>query len=1057
MLVPGYAITDELFVGRARIICRGVREADGAPVIIKTQADDLAAPVAAALTLRREYQLLRALTVPGIAPGIVPGIARPTELARDDERLALVLEDPGGELLSHIITSGPIDLATFLRISIRIAETVAELHRHNLIHNNIRPNGVLVDAASGRVTLIDLGAASRLSSEQPPAAPMLPECALAYISPEQTGRMNRGVDHRTDLYSVGVTFYEMLTGKVPFESAEPLELIHSHIAKTPAPPHTRNPAVPAPVSDIVMKLLAKMADERYQSALGLARDLELCATEWAARGSIAGFPLGRRDVSDRFVVPQHLYGRERELDTLLRAFDAACGGATAMMLVAGYSGIGKTALIRELYRPLVGHRGHFIAGKFDQIVRTPYGALIQAFRGLVQRLLAQGEAELSRWRARLGRALGTGAAVLAEVIPEIELILGKQPPAPPLAPAEAQTRFRRVFQSFLGVLAGPEHPLVIFLDDLQWADSATLDLLEPLLTSPDIRCLFLIGAYRDNEVDSGHPLARALAALEAERVRLDRIALGPLDLPNLVRLAEDTLHGKPSDVEPLARLLLDKTGGNPFFVIQFLKALRDAELVRFDYAAGRWTFQIEAIAGAGMTDNVIDLMTQKIQRLSPKAQTALTLGACIGNQFDVNTLAIVSQQTHEAAAGDLSEALEEGLLVPGVSGATGAPRYAFLHDRVQQAAYTMIPDEQKHLVHLTVGRLLLERWDPAKAEEKLFDVVHHLNHGCRLITDRAERLALARLNLAAGHKAKASTAYRAALGYLKTGLGLVTGSEWESEYDLMLALHLEAAESEYLSGDEAEAERTVELLLERARTRMDKARVYALRIVRYEYMSRYADAIQAGAAALALFGLAVPESAEGRRRALDEELATIDTLIGGRSIDSLVDLPIMTDPEVKAVMQLLTSLHTPCYLSGDKTLTLLNTTAMVRLSLIHGNVEGSALAYMLHAMHLGPIRGEYRAAYEFGTLALRLNERLPDSGVRAKALMNFAWAVSVWRRPIAESLAYTAEAFSSATRRGSSPTPRTRSSTTATSPCSRAGSSTRFGPSPMPASAISSG
>jgi len=968
-------------------------------------------PAAAELdALEREFAILRRFSIAGIPEAI--------EVRRDG---GLVMADKGGVPLPSLIVQQRLSLESFFEIAIQLCTTLAEVHRHHIVHHRINPRSLLVHPKTYATQIVDFSGAAPAAGEAqslvPP--PLLPEM-LAYVSPEQTGRMNRAIDYRTDFYSLGVTFYEILTGVCPFRSYDVLELIHWHIARAPVPPAEVNTELPEALSQIVMKLLAKTAEQRYQSAHGLRDDLVHCATEWAAHRHVEVFALGRHDIWDRFLISQKLYGRDPEVDAMLNAFESACAGATAMMLVAGYSGIGKTALIQELYKPIVRERGYFISGKFDQITRLPYGAFIQAFRSLCRQLLTEGEEQMASWRARLTAALGANGGVIAEVIPEIELITGAQPAPPPLAPTEAQNRFRLVFQNFVGALARREHPLVIFLDDLQWADSATLGLLQPLLTSRDIRHLFLIGAYRDNEVDAAHPLARTLASLDEEGPRLLRVALGPLGLDELALLIRDTLHGELSEVEPLARLVLQKTGGNPFFVIQFLKALYQARLIEFDYDQRRWVCHIEAIARAGMTDNVIDLMTRRIQRLSEKAQAALMLGACIGNQFDLQTLAIVSRQSGEAAAADLDEALDSGLILStgsayearlGETSGLPAPVFAFLHDRVQQAAYALIPDERKQFVHLSVGRLLLEKSASEAIEDKGFDIINHLNLGSGLITDDQERLGLSQLNLNAGRRAKSSTAYEAALSYFNAGIALGDERRWHSDYDLTFALHLEAAECSYLCGHFDAAERIIDLLLEKARTRIDKARVYSLRVVQYENMTRYAEAMRSGKAGLALFGVCFPDSREQKEAAVEAELAQIQSLRGDRAIASLIDLPLMTDPEMRALMHLLANLHTPCYLSGDKPLTLLNTATMVRLSLAHGNLEESAHAYVLHAMHIGPIRGDYQSAYEFGLLAMRLNERLHDAGVRARILMNFGWAVAVWREPFANTFVYLREAF----------------------------------------------
>ena len=915
-------------------------------------------------------------------------------------------DDNGGVPLQRFLKTRRLDLDSFFRIAIQLCTILAELHRLGSIHRNINPRTILINPATGEAELCD--------SLPSPHADLL-SYGLHYTSPEQTGRMNRATDYRTDLYSLGASFYEMLVGAPPFVADDPLEMIHCHIAKAPTPPDEVNPEIPHPISQIVIRLLAKTAEQRYQSAIGLRNDLERCAREWASERRIATFTLGESDVSDSFLVSQKLYGRDEEVDRLLQAFDAICEGQTAMMLVEGYSGIGKTSLIQELYKPIVRERGYFIAGKFDQVARSiPYGALIQAFRRLIHQLLTQSADRLTLWRERLSRSLGASAAVIAEVIPEIELILGKLPAPPALGASEAQNRFQMAFQNFVAAIAQKEHPLVIFLDDLQWADSATLGLLGPLLVSTEIKHLFLIGAYRDNEVDAAHPLARALGNLEADKVRINRISLCPLAETDLTLLISDTLRRDTGDVAPLARLVLQKTGGNPFFVIQFLKALREAGLLEFDYEQARWGFHLEAIAAAGITDNVIDLMTRKIQRLSPKAQTALTLGACIGNQFDLATLAIVSQQSHADAEGDLREALEEGLILP----VTASSSYAFLHDRVQQAAYALIPAERKQAVHLTVGRLLLDQLASTSVEERVFDICGHLNLGGSLITDPKERLTLARLNLAAGRKAKASAAYQGALGYFKAGLALLGDQDWETEYDLLLALASERAECEYLCGNFDEAERQFERLLARARSNLDKARIYGLRMVQYENMSRYRDAIACARESLALFGFAFPDSTDAKQAALEAEIGKIQSLLDGRKIASLIDLPLMVDPEIRMVMNILTAIWSSTYISGDPVLARLISATMVRLSLTHGNSEESAYGYVTHAITVGPVREDYESAYEFGRLALSVNELLNDSRRRAKIHQQFHAHVNLWRQPFRTSIPHARQACQSGLETG---------------------------------------
>ncbi|MEW5977415.1 MAG: sigma 54-interacting transcriptional regulator [Acidobacteriota bacterium] len=1022
-MIPGYKPIEELSRTEWYVLYRAEQVEDGATVLVKVPRRQ--PPQASDVNLfAREFELLRRISVAGVSP--VSG------LPPRDGKCLLVLQDPGGMPLSQHLRSQPSDLDAFFGVAIPLAAVVTALHRLGLICRGLSPQSILVNLPAGTILLADLSLVTPESGGSQSNLPLyFPRSLLPYMSPEETGRMNRTVDHRTDFYSLGAIFYELLTGAPPFRSEDALELIHSHIARLPQSPVEVNREIPPPLSDLVMKLLAKTAEERYQSGPGIQEDLAHCRREWQVRRWIAPFSLGRQDVSDRFLIPKKLYGREQEVTRLLQAFDLACEGPAVMMLVSGYSGIGKTSLIQELYQPIVLQKGYFISGKFDQVGRNvPFGALIQAFRGLARQLLTESEERLSLWSEQLGAALGANGGVLTEVIPEIELIIGKQPTPPVLGPTEALNRFQLVFQNFVGALAQRDHPLVVFLDDLQWADSATLSLLQPLLTTQEVQFLFLIGAYRDNEVDAGHPLARTLSALEAAGARLRHTSLGPLELPDLTLFIRDTLQGELSDAEPLACLVLEKTGGNPFFVIQFLRMLKESGFVEFQHQEGRWVCEMEAVRRAGMTDNVIDLMTQRIRRLSPESQQILTLAACIGNSFDLETLAVVSQQTAELAQDNLRAALEEGLVLPTnalypdnsdqglVPTMPACPAFVFLHDRVQQAAYALVPDQQKPLVHRTVGRLLLDRWDAATTEEKVFDVVHHLNLGSSLITDEPERLNLIRLNLSAGRKAKASTAYRVALGYLEAGLHLVSEAWWNSHYDLMLALHLEAAECKCLCRRFEDADRDFDKLLKRVHNPMDRARVYALRVLEYESLARYATAVECGRDALALFQVTFPTSSEAKQAALEHELSDIQSLLEGRSIDELIHLPAMTDPEHRMVMNLLTLIWSSAYISGDQVLTRLISATMVRLSLEYGNTEESAYGYATHTVTVGPIKGDYRSAYAWGELALRVNERFNDQRGRAKIHQQFHAHANYWRRPFQTCVPHSREASRSGLETG---------------------------------------
>jgi predicted ATPase/transcriptional regulator with GAF, ATPase, and Fis domain len=1014
MQIRGYTAAEALLRIEPYTVYRGRRVRDQHPVLLKTAEDGSSGPGGWA-ALAREADLLRELSVPG-----VPRVLDWLPAGDQNQAGCLVIDDRGLEWPRFDYPLRPDDLTRVLGLAASIATTLADLHRAGIVCGAISPWALLASRDGSTVELLDFSAAVRVSVDPAARAPLI-RAPTPYTSPEQTGRINRSIDHRADLYSVGAALYELLTGVAPFVAGDSLELIHAHLAKTPPAPHLLDAGVPAQVSAIVMRLLAKAPEDRYQSAAGVRADIDACAREWRASRLVTAFDLGRTDVSDRFLIPQRLYGRERELAEISAAFDEACAGRPTLLLVSGYSGIGKTSLIRELHRPVAQQRGYFLAGKFDQVVRgVPYGALLQAFRGFVWQVLAESEQGLADWRARLTAALGPNAGVLAEVIPEIAFVLGEQAAPPVMDPAEAQNRFRFVIQTFVAALAQRQHPLVVFLDDLQWADAATLDLLFALLTGPGLHHVLFIGAYRDNEIDERHLLSYAMDRLGSAGAPVRRLSLGPLRLADIVVFLRETLHGTAADVEPLAALILQKTDGNPFFVIQFLKTLQQEGLFALDMSLGTWTFRMDAIAGAAVTDNVIDLMARKIRSLSPSAQSVMTLAACIGNPFDWRTFATVSPLSVAESAAGLKEAIDGGLLVaaPGGFDAAEQTSYVFLHDRVQQAAYDLIPLDQKQQVHLDVGRLMLAQCHDDVPEERLFEIVNHLNVGRALIVDRAERVRLARLNLSAGRKAKTSAAYRAAAASFEDGLSLLSDDAWSSEHALLFALGLEAAESQYLAGDFDRAEHYFDLLLARAATPVDRAQVHSLRIVLYENLSRYADALASARAGLAVFGLTFPETDDAAVVVLDTEIAAIDRLRAGRAIASLADLSVTRDTAIAAVMRILTLMWPAAYLNGTQRVAGVISATMVRLSLEHGLTEDSAYGCVTHAITIGPVRRDYASAYEWGELALHLNQRFDDRKRRAKIHQQYHAHVKLWRRPFAECLPIAREACRSGLESG---------------------------------------
>ncbi|MDQ1555250.1 MAG: hypothetical protein QOI02_252, partial [Actinomycetota bacterium] len=627
---------------------------------------------------------------------------RPLELVRQGDRTVLVFEDPGGEPLERLLGT-PFETDRFVRLAVSIAAALGEVHRHGLVHKDVKPAHILVDESTGSVRLTGFGLATLLPRErQSPAPPETIAGTLAYMAPEQTGRMNRSIDARSDLYSLGITFYRMLTGSLPFTASEPMEWIHCHIARKPVPPGERLKRVPAQVSRIVMKLLAKTAEERYQTAVGLQHDLRRCLAAWEAVRQVNPFPLGERDVPDRLLIPEKLYGREREIATLLTAFDRVVNeGTPALVLVSGYSGVGKSSVVNELHKVLVPRRGLFASGKFDQYKRNiPYATLAQAFRSLVSQILGKSDTEMGQWRAALQEALGPNGQLIVSLVPQLALIIGEPPPPPDLPLQDQQARFQMVFRRFLCVFARPEHPLTLFLDDLQWMDPATLDLIEHLIGHPDVRHLLLVGAYRDNEVGPAHPLARTLARLRGAGGRVREIVLAALRPEDVARLLADALHMEPRRVRPLAELMFEKTAGNPFFTIQFLLALAEQELLTFDSGMAAWTWDLPHIRLKGFTDNVADLMAAKLRRLPRATRKALGQLACLGNVANADTLVLVHAEGEEATHAALWDAVRSGLVV------RSDRTYTFLHDRIREAAYALIREGARAMAHLRIGRVL---------------------------------------------------------------------------------------------------------------------------------------------------------------------------------------------------------------------------------------------------------------------------------------------------------------------------------------------------------------
>ncbi|MBW4681389.1 MAG: AAA family ATPase [Microcoleus vaginatus WJT46-NPBG5] len=978
---PGIKVLAQIYESDNSVVYRGIREQDHKAVILKVLKQDY--PTPSELTrYKQEYEITCNLNI--------EGVVKTYALETYQRTLVIILEDFGAsslrQLFKNSVDTGHIlSLAKFLKLAIQTAEILGEIHAANIIHKDINPANLVFNPETEIIKIIDFGISTQLTRENPTLKnPHVLEGTLAYMSPEQTGRMNRSLDYRTDFYSLGVTFYALLTGQLPFESTDALELVHYHIAKQPIPPHLLGgreeergrggEPCPKAVSDIVMKLMAKTAEERYQSAWGLKADLEECLFQLQANGTIADFPLGSKDISDKFQIPQKLYGRESEVKTFLTAFDRVSQGTTEMMLVAGYSGIGKSVLVAEVHKPITQKRGYFISGKFDQFQRNiPYLAVVSAFQGLMRQLLTESEAQLNLWREKLLAAFGSNGQVIIEVIPEVELIIGKQPPVPELSPAESQNRFNLVFQNFIRAFCAKEHPLVIFLDDLQWADSATLKLIELMMTDTDTEYLFLIGAYRDNEVNPTHPLMITLEGLRNQGATVNFITLTPLNSQHINQLIADTLHRDTSSVKPLAELVVHKTGGNPFFVYEFLKTLYAENLITFYFERHGWQWDISTIEAQGITDNVVELMIGKLKKLPLVTQQVLQLAACVGADFDLNILSIISEKSTAEVFKDLTAAVQSGLIWPTseLDEELLIQDYKFLHDRVQQAAYSLIDEKHKQEIHLKIGRLLLNKFEKHELEERIFDIVNHLNTGQSLLNDKWEKEQLARLNLIAGRKAKLSSAYQPALIYITNGIKFLPPNSWEEDYHQTFSYYLEKGEIEYLTASWDEALSTFDEALEHIDSLLDRCKVNEYKVTLYRMKNDLESSLYLGVQTLELLGInlkAFPEEDE-----LIAEVNQANETIAARKIENFIDLPEMQDPEKLAAMVLLRECVPPAYFLGSRLLFILGI-KMIELSLTYGNSPHSSVGYIYYSLTLAFVAQDFETAYKFGNLALRLND-----------------------------------------------------------------------------------
>ena len=1007
--IADYQIVGKMYESRNSLVYRARSTVDNRSVVLKVLKQDY--PTPSELTrYKQEYEITRSLKVERaiVAYALIPY----------ESTLAIVLEDFGAQSIEFLLDSWKLTIPEFLQFAIQVSAALAEIHSQNIIHKDINPSNIVINPETKKVKIIDFGISTIFAKENPIiASPSVLEGTLAYMSPEQTGRMNRSLDYRTDFYSLGATFYRILTRQFLFDTQDTLELVHCHLAREPVPPHAIDASIPQAISNIIMKLTAKAAEDRYQSALGLKADLEECHAQLECSERIVVFPLARHDLIERLQIPQKLYGRETEIEQLLETFwnvtqpkvqreiteKISPHKNIEIVLVGGYSGIGKTSLVRELYKPLSQQQGYFIAGKFDQFQRNiPYSAIASAFQSLIRQLLTESEAQLDRWRSELEKAVGVNGQVIVDVIPEVEQIIGPQDPVTPLEPAQAEIRFNQAFQNFIRVFCRRTHPLVLFLDDLQWADFGTLKLIELMVTDDRVESLLLLGAYRDNEVDDNHPTILAIDRLRKQGATVRQIVLTPLKSGDVTQLLAETLNRDRSEVAPLTELVVQKTLGNPFFINEILRTIERANLLRLNRDRRYWEWDIDRIQTLGITDNVVDFTLDRLSLLSEETQTVLRLSACIGNCFDLNTLSIVSEKPPLETFRSLLPAIQQGLIQPAsklkttskdpIDSALVVENYQFQHDRIQQAAYTLIDSDSRKSAHLQIGRLLLKSCGQSELQEKIFTIADHLNKGLELIEDEAERTSVLELNLSAGKKAKEAIAYKAARAYLLTVKDKFHGNIWHKNYAMALDLYRELAEIEYLNGHFQESQRLLDLSVKKVKAPLDAVEFYMLWINQCTMQGKQEEALALGRSALRSLGDDLPE--DNLQEVFEDELAEFHRNMGDRSISELYGRFEMKQLEKQAILKLLTRLQNTAYIF-DSMLFCTISAKMANLCVRYGHTSVSPIAYSLFGMVNATLKN-YRLGYELGVLSMRLADKYQNLVSKGQTYFVHADLTMVW-------------------------------------------------------------
>lgn len=977
-----YRIVKKIQINSQYSIYRTIRQSDQNSVFVKIINPEIS-NLQAISWLQNEYQILKNINS--------KGVVKPYSLEKYKNSFALISEDFAGEYLNSYLDIKKFSLSNFFTIAIEVVKILQNLHQNQIIHKNLRPSSIIVHPETLEVKITDFSIATNLAYETNISSQQLEASDLAYISPEQTGRINLPLDYRTDFYSLGIVFYQMLTGELPFSGQDSLELMHCHLAQRAVSPLQLNPEISETVSSIVMKLIAKNPEDRYQSTYSIKADLVSCQTQYQNQGIIQPFDLGALDKLSQFTIPQRLYGRSSAINEINSSLERVySSGTSEMFLISGDSGIGKTSLVHQVTQAIVKQKGYFLTGKFEQSKgKIPYGAIIQAFRGLIQQLLTETADSLKIWQEKILSVVGTNGKVITDILPELELIISSQPDIIKLSSKEAENRFNFVFQEFFRVFAHQEHPLILFLDDLQWADSSSLQFLDLLLGNSYSQYLLVIGTYRDNEISSTHPLSQTVDKIK-QNILVSNFVLQPLTVEHINQLLVDILHCQESQSLSLARLLFERTGGNPFFVNQLLEALYAEQLLTFNFDKLFWQWEIEEIRSTSIGNyDVLQLVTRNLEKLPYTSQGILKLAACIGNQFDLTTLATVCDQSQAEIAQELANALQFGIIF--LLAEQPNPVYKFSHPHLKQAAYSLLEKKKKILTHLKIGIFLLRQTKKEEIESKIFNLVNHLNIGRTLVSKASFIYRLAELNLIAGKKAKTTTAYEVGANYLNLALELLPLSTWEDNYDLSMSIYTEALEVQYLQANFDHAEKLANIVFAQAKTILEQVEVYQIKIHAYIAQNQMQLAIDTGLHVLGLLNISLPDNPNH-----DSDLKTQLSLnLERESIESLSTLPEMTAPLSIAAMEILTRIVPPTYIVKPQLFPVL-VLKMIDLCLEYGNSRNSAYAYAIYGLLLCA-SGNIDSGYQLGTVALTLQEKFGAKEIQTKVDFIFNNMIRHWK------------------------------------------------------------